>query len=215
MPAEISARQYELPRHRPLEDAMTDRGIGLVRLVAVVFTPIGIIMLALAGWFGNRQYSILKTWPSVEAEVARSEVTRGRDSEGNTTYGTEIEFRYRVNGREFRTPSSSSYRSSSYKTMKEKADEYSPGTRHSILYNPSDPADVRFDAGYNLGFFFLPAILGGMGLVFAGLGVVFLWVSRSEKPLRCPSCGQPVSAGQNFCPGCAAALPPEIQDARG
>lgn len=194
---------------------MTDRGIGLVRLVAVIFTPIGLILLALAGWTGNRQYTILKTWPSVEAEVTRSEVTRGHDSDGNTMYGTEIEFRYMVSGREFDTPSSSSYRSSSYKEMKGKADKYAPGTRHSILYNPSDPGDIRFDAGYNFGFFFLPVILGGIGLVFTAFGVGFLWASRSEKPLRCPSCGQPVSAGQNFCPGCAAALPPEIRDVQG
>jgi len=194
---------------------MTDRGIGVARLVGLVFTPIGIIMLALAGWTGNRQYTILKTWPSVEAEVTRSEVTRGRDSEGTTMYGTEIEFRYTVDGREFNTPSSSSYRSSSYREMKGKADRYAPGTRHSILYNPSDPADVHFDAGYNIGFFLLPVILGGMGLMFTGLGIGVLWASRSEKPLRCPSCGEPVTAGQNFCPACATALPPEMRDTHG
>jgi hypothetical protein len=193
---------------------VTDRGIGLARLVGGIFTPIGIIMLALAGWTGNRQYTILKTWPSVEAEVTRSEVTRGRDSEGTTMYGTEIEFRYVVNGREFRTPDSSSYRSSSYKEMKEKASKYAPGSHHPILYNPSDPAEIHFGAGYTIGFFFLPVILGAMGLVFTGLGVGVLWASRSEKPLRCPSCGQPVDRGQNFCPACATPLPPETRATR-
>jgi hypothetical protein len=194
---------------------MTDRGIGLARLVGGVFTPIGVIMLALAGWTGDRQYNILKTWPSVEAEVTRSEVTRGRDSDGTTMFGTEIDFRYTVDGRQFDTPGSSSYRSSSYNEMKSKADRYAPGTRHPILYNPSDPVDIRFDAGYNFSFFFLPVILGAMGLVFTGLGVGVLWASRAEKPLQCPSCGKAVRAGQNFCPGCACALPPEIRDARG
>jgi hypothetical protein len=194
---------------------MADRGIGLARLVGGIFTPIGIIMLALAGWAGNRQYTILKTWPSVDAEVTRSEVTRGTDSEGTAMYGTEIDFRYTVAGREFNTPGSSSYRSSSYREMKGKADKYAPGTRHSILYNPSDPAEIHFEAGYNLSFFFLPVILGAMGLVFAGLGAGVLWASRSERLLRCSSCGQPVAAGQSFCPNCAAALPPETRDIHG
>jgi hypothetical protein len=186
---------------------MTDRGIAITKAVALVFIPVGIVLLATAGYTGNRQYTILKSWPTVEAEVSKSEVVRGHDSEGNTTYGVDLEFRYTVNGRQFVTPSSSPYRTSSYEGMRSKAQAYAVGTRHPIRYNPDDPGEIRFDVGYNFGFFFVPFLLGVMGIVFTAFGVGFLYASRAEKPLLCPSCGQEITKGHNFCPNCAAQLP--------
>lgn len=84
---------------------------------------------------------------------------------------------------------------------------YAPGSRHPIRYNPADPSDMRFDVGYNFGFFFLPVLFGGMGIVFSALGVGLLFASRSVRELQCPVCGRPVEKGQNFCPNCAAPLP--------
>ena len=185
---------------------MAKEGNGLTKLFSTIFGSVGLVLLAIAGWTGNRQYTILKSWPTVEAEVTKSRVTSSRDSEGMAMYGTEIEFRYTINGKEYLTPGSSSYQSSSYREMKRKAEKYPPGSRHSIHYNPADPEDIRFDVGYNFGFFFVPVLLGGMGVVFTAFGVGFLVASRSARAWQCPSCGQPVSKGQNFCPNCAAAL---------
>lgn len=114
---------------------------------------------------------------------------------------------YTVDGKDYTTPSSSSYSSSSYTEMKRKVDTYAPGSRHPIRYNPADPNNMRFDVGYNFGFFFLPVLFGGMGIVFSALGVGLLFASRSVRELRCPACGRPVEKGQNFCPNCAAPLP--------
>lgn len=188
---------------------MASNGDKVLKLVGGIFTVVGVVLLSVGGWTGNRQYTILKTWPTVEAEVTKSYVTTGQDSEGTTMYGTQIEFRYTVNGREFITPASSSYRSSSYPEMKRKADRYEPGTRHPIRYNPSNPDDIRFDVSYSLGFFFLPLLLGGMGIIFAGLGVTFLYVSRRKPVFRCPACGAQMEKGQDFCPSCGASRPPE------
>jgi hypothetical protein len=186
---------------------MTDRGIIVTKVVAFLFTPVGILLLAIAGYVGNRQYNILKSWPTVEAQVTRTEVVQGRDDEGNALYGVNLEFMYTVNEKKYLTPGSSSYRSSSRKSMQEKSNTYAVGTRHPIRYDPNDPGEMRFDVGYNFGFFFVPFLLGVMGIVFTAFGVGFLYTSRSEKPLLCPSCGQEITRGQNFCANCAAQLP--------
>lgn len=65
--------------------------------------------------------------------------------------------------------------------MKRKVDAYASGTRHPIRYNPADPNDMRFDVGYNFSFFFLPGLLGLMGLIFGGLGVGVLFASRTRR----------------------------------
>jgi hypothetical protein len=184
---------------------MRDRGIAVPKAVAMVFVPVGVVLLAIAGYTANRQNTILKTWPTVEAEVSRSEVTQGVDNEGNTMYGLHLEFTYTVNGKEFSTSASAPYRSSSRKSMREKAATYAVGTRHPIRYDPSDPEEIRFDAGYNFGFFFVPLLLGGMGLVFLVIGLA-LFRSGAIAPALCPACGQPIDGDQDSCPHCTAPL---------
>lgn len=186
---------------------MIIRRAAAPRLVSGIFAIVGVVLLGIGGWLGNRQYTIITTWPAVDAEVTRSRVTSGRDSKGTAMYGAEIEFRYTVAGKERVTPSSVGYTTSSYLDMKHKVDRYAPGTRHPVRYNPTDPDDIRFNAGYNFGFFLLPIVLGGMGMVFASLGIAGLFTSRPGRVVKCPACGQPVEKGQNFCPHCAAALP--------
>lgn len=179
----------------------------VLKLVGAIFALVGSAMLGGSGWSANRQYTILETWPAVDAQVMDSRVASYRDSGGKRMYSAEIEFRYTVSGKEYKTPASSGYSSSSYTEMNSKVVKYAPGSRHSIRYDPANPNDIRFDVGYNFNFFFLPVLLGGMGLIFGGVGVGLLFASRSMRPLQCPSCGQPVEKGQNFCPNCAAPLP--------
>ena len=186
----------------------------ILRIVGGVFTVVGLSLLAGGLWSGNRQYTILKSWPTVDAEVTKSEVGHhvSHDSDTNRDtdmYQTRVEFRYTLNGKEYLTTSDAGYSTSSYPEMKRLADKFAPGTRHAIKYNPADPNDIRFNAEYSFGFFLLPVIFGGLGLVFSLVGIVLLVVaSRVSKPRQCPSCGGPVEAGQHFCPNCAAALSP-------
>lgn len=185
---------------------MLSGGNAVFKLVGGIFFAVGLGLLVGAWVSGNRQYTILKSWPSTDAEVVRSRVISYRDREGTTLHRAAIDFRYAVNGKEYTTAASSNYSSSSYPEMKRKVDRYAPGTRQPIKYNPADPGDLRFDVGYSFGFFFLPVLLGGMGIVFAGLGGTFLMVARKVRSLLCPSCGQTIQRTQNFCPNCAAPI---------
>ena len=187
-------------------------GKGVSIAVGSIFAVCGLILLAVGGEAGRRQYKILKSWPAVEAEVAKSRVThyivhridrRGREIGTTTMYQAKIEFQYTVGGKSFVSPSTSSSGTTDYGAMKRVADDYAPGTRHTIRYDPAYPNDIRFDAGYNVGFFLVPIVTGGIGIVLFGMGVGLLVLSRSEQSLRCPSCGQRLAGGQNFCPNCA------------
>lgn len=180
-----------------------DRSSGIV---GGVFFVMGLGLLAGGFFSGRNHYNILTKWPRVDATVTRSEITTGRDQD-TTMYGTQIEFLYTVQGREYQTPAASSYKTSSYSEMKRQADIFASGTHHTLLYNPTDPGDIRYDAGYNFSFFLAPIILGGMGIIFAGVGALVWILFRSiGGALLCPSCSRPIEAGQEFCPHCATPL---------
>jgi hypothetical protein len=124
-------------------------------------------------------------------------------------YKAAVEFRYVIDGREHVSPAETETSTSSYSSASKTVATYAPGTRHSILYNPANPQDMRFGFGHNVDTFFLPGILGLLGLVFTPLGAGLLFFSRSTPRRRCPSCGQPASREHKFCPHCSAPLPME------
>ena len=179
----------------------------VLRLVGGIFFPLGLCFLAVAWYTGSHQYSILKSWPAVDAQVAQSRMIIQRSSKNrSTTYSAEMNFQYRADGKEYSTPASLDYSTGNYAAIKRMVDDYAPRTHHPIRYNPSDPNDIRFDAGYTLGFFLLPIIFGGMGLIFSGVGMGLLYASFSKTKRRCPSCGHKVGEADGVCPKCAAPL---------
>lgn len=123
------------------------------RLAGGIILIVGLGLLAGGGYTGNQQYTILKSWPAVDAQVTKSQVTHERSSSGSgTTYSVGMEFRYRVGEKEYVTPSHMAYSTGNYAQMKGIADVYAPETFHSLRYNPSNPGDIRFNAGYNFHF---------------------------------------------------------------
>jgi hypothetical protein len=189
--------------------AKTSHGTG--RLVGGLFALAGVVLLGAGAWSGHRQYTILEAWPKVEAEVVASRVTHStsRDSKrasDTTFYRAEIDFRYVVAGREYVTPAATSYGSSSYPEMKRIVDAHPVGSRHTVWVNPRDANDIRYDAGWTFGFFLFPLIFGGMGIVFAALGLAFVFLARSAPAPLCPACGGETLPGQRFCPSCGARL---------
>jgi hypothetical protein len=146
-------------------------------IIFAAFLVAGLGLLGGAGYSGYRRYTILKSWPSVEALVLDSELYRHRNDFMRKS-GRTVLFGYTVNGEEYKSFVSSPYVSRSYKVQQEFAEKYAPGSRHSIRYNPENPNDIRFEVGYGIRFFFWPVLLGFMGVVFSGLGVVMMLVFR-------------------------------------
>ncbi len=144
-------------------------------IVSAVFLVTGLGLLGAAGYTGYRRYTILKTWPSVEAVVLESELYHHRNDFVKKS-GRTVLFGYTVNGREYKSLFSSSVVSRSYKAEQKYAEKYAPGSHHSIRYDPENPSNTRFEVGYNMRFLFVPVLLGFMGIVFSGLGLVFMLV---------------------------------------
>ncbi len=146
-------------------------GKRTLKIVGGVFVTVGLAMLAGASALAWHQVTIIRSWPETEGVVTRSEVREGSSSDSSTAmYSVRIEFRYRAAGREYISPAPSDYSTSSYPSMRRRADSYPVGSRHTIKYNPDDANDIRASAGYTPGFFFAPMILGFLGLLFSIIG---------------------------------------------
>jgi Protein of unknown function (DUF3592) len=151
------------------------------RLVGGIVTALGLLLLGAAWWAGNSRYTILKSWPTVEAAVTKSEVSRSSGLYGSskTVYHTKIEFMFEAGGKQFTASSSDDSESRGGAQMT--ANNYAPGTRHAIRYNPANPNDIRFNAGYSVEFFLTPILFAVFGLSLVWFGLKLLWRSRSSK----------------------------------
>jgi len=144
-------------------------------MISAVFLVLGLGLLGGAGYDVYRRYTILRSWPSVEAVVLDSELYRHRNDFVRRS-GRTVLFGYTVNGEEYKSLVSSLY-VRGYKAQRKFSDKYAPGSRHSIRYNPENPKDIRFEVDYR--FFFVPVVLGFIGVVFSGLGLIFMLVFRN------------------------------------
>ena len=185
------------------------------RLIGAFFTCVGLPSVVIGLWMGHVQDTVIKTWPTVDAEVIKTQinVTHERSTRTGfrtTRYETEIEFRYTVGGKEYTSRSTPGYRTGRYSIMKRIADTYAPGTHHPIRYNPEYPNIILFNVGYNFGFFMLPLTFGVGGLLFTVIGVITLKraPAASVGPGRpCQACGQALPPGHKFCSNCGRPVP--------
>jgi len=161
----------------------------ILKLCAVIPLLIGLGLLAGGCYMGNRQYTIVKKWPTTDAEVTLSAVAShqtefSNDAHSTTVYQAFIDFRYTVDGKEYTSPTGRGYSTSDYAEIKGKVDQFAPGTHHPIRYNPANPDDIRNDAGFTFEFFMAPLILLGSGLMAAFGGVALFgigWVVGRAK----------------------------------
>ncbi|MEZ0373492.1 MAG: DUF3592 domain-containing protein, partial [Candidatus Sericytochromatia bacterium] len=93
-----------------------------------------------------------------------------------TNYGAEISFAYQAGGQPYTVSVASAYQTSVYTWMQELVEAFPAGSVRPIRYNPANPQQVVYDAGYTWGFFLTPLIFGLLGLVFACIGFgPWLW----------------------------------------
>ena len=189
----------------------------LIKLFGVLPLLLGLGLLTGAWFTASHRYTIVKKWPTVDAEVTRSELTHhqetfGKNNTPTTVYQAQIEFRYTVGGKSYTSPTGLDYSSSNFVGMKLKVDTYAPGTHHPIRYNPANPNDIRYDAGFTFGFFLVPLILGisGLGFTLVGAAVFYGGMALGRAKVRCPSCGEMFRYTEPACPNCGAAYSPRV-----
>ncbi len=109
-------------------------------------------------------------WPTVPGEITRSAVSTKR-SNGKTTYGFDVEYRYKVEGQEltcsnvfFGGNSSSSDSTAAYRVTR----RYSKHTKVEVYYDPQQPANAVLEPGAH----WQSYLLYGIGLAFLVVGVL-------------------------------------------
>ena len=152
-----------------------------LRVVAVanlVFFTIG-LLFAIPPY--RAQYRILRDWPAVDAIVVRSQVVPLETSSGERLYDTAVQFAFDVNGRTYMGVVTSPHQSTSYERKAKLITRFPVGSHHQIRYNPSHPADIRAQTGYNVHFFVVPVFITGVACIFLILALVLFTIAHPWK----------------------------------
>jgi len=156
--------------------AMNQRS-GTLQVIAVANLIICVLMLIFSAPFFIHQIEVLRTWPTAEAQILRSDVVVDRISEHEQFYSARIGLLYTVNGKPV-TTELTSFQDHNYRKTRERADQFSVGSWRQIRYRPDDPSQARIGAGWNARFFALPLIVAGVGAGFGMIAGILLAVAR-------------------------------------
>jgi hypothetical protein len=138
-------------------------------------------------WSESR--GLLRRWPEVEARGLGGAIASYM-RKGHTYYRARYELAYRFGSRDFATPVSASTAAGSRDSAAREVERYAPGTMHTIRVNPDNPHEIRVDAR-GIGFWVLPGLFSGIGLLLAGTG---LWAWK--RSLRAPVPTKRLRAGE-------------------
>jgi hypothetical protein len=151
------------------------RWIGVLTLL-FFSVPLAVV----AGFLGWRQYRILKTWPSVDAQVVRANWTRHpaqSSREPVDSYGAEFLFRYSVGGRQYESVATSGYNSVNLREVQGWLNQVPVGSHRTVRYEPDNPqvislatdyGGLSFAAPYALARWVLITFCVGTGLIAFG-----------------------------------------------
>jgi len=133
-----------------------EEGPNPARIVGVVFSIIGFILLTLAFIFGYRDYQFATTAIPVTGKVSRIETRQ--PSNGTPMYSPVITYVIDGAPRDYASPVSSSGIS------------HQIGEEVELLVDPNDPSTVTINSFFDR--WFLVSLLGGLGLVFSVIGYI-------------------------------------------
>lgn len=139
-------------------------------IAGLIFFIVGGIVL----FFGYSWYKKAKAtekWPTTEGIVLTAEVN-SHQSDGSTMYKPLIEYKYSVNGKEFKSPkySYAEYSSSNSDHAYEVINKYPKGERVTVFYNPEKHYDAVLEPGTSF-IVYVPLILGA---IFSLVGFLVL-----------------------------------------
>jgi hypothetical protein len=129
-----------------------DRQRGLL-IVPAVFCLLGLGMLAPALWLGYGSWSFLQAAQSAQGTVIALEW-----SDDNQSSGARPVVRYEVRGEPYEITGS----------VWSSPPAYAVGDSVRVLYPAGQARAARIESWFD--FWFLPTLLGGMGLLFGGIG---------------------------------------------
>jgi hypothetical protein len=150
---------------------------GTLQAVAIASLIVCVVFLVFSLPFFWNQLQVLRTWPSVDAQVLRSDVVIDRISQHEQMYSARLGLLYTLDGKPI-TTEVTSFQDQNYNKTRARADEFPVGSHHMIRYNPRDPMQARIGAGWNLHFFALPLIVAGAGVIFGVSCLALLIISR-------------------------------------
>jgi hypothetical protein len=150
-------------------------------LVGKLITALGMLLMAGALWAIYGRYVIFTSWPTVDAQVTKSEVSGPiRMQRSDRLYYTRIEFQFLSDGKQF--TASVRDKSDNWSGAKMVANTYYPGTHHTIRYNPANPNDIRFDI---VNTFETPVAVGIFGIAMLVIGL--RWLLRCRRREQVPA----------------------------
>jgi hypothetical protein len=137
-----------------------DRSIAAPLVLPGLFSLLGLGLLVPALWFGYQSWAFIQAAQAAPGTVIALEWSN--DSDGSTARPV---VRYEVRGEPYEIVGSVSSRPPAYAV----------GEQVRVLYTPDQPRAARIESWLDL--WFLPALLGGIGLVFGlvGIGLWHLW----------------------------------------
>jgi hypothetical protein len=146
---------------------MEKTSASLPNLVGGIFSIVGLILIGLASWFGYRSYHFIERADTVPGIVKEFRTELRRDKDDNSTYTLYSPvFGYHYNGKDY--THQSPYGSSQ--------PGYQVGDQVQLLIDPGNPKEPQEDSFMDN--WFLPMLLGSLGLVFAGVGTVVMKAFR-------------------------------------
>lgn len=151
---------------------------GILQFLAIASLIFCVLFVIFSAPFWWRQAWILHSWPEIQAQVIRGDVTVEPGPDHAQIYSSKIQVLYTIAGRPM-TAELTSFQSNNYQETATRAAEYGVGSRHLLRYDPAEPSQVRVGAGWNRRFFAVPLLLTAMAAFFALIaGGLWLW-SRS------------------------------------
>jgi hypothetical protein len=145
--------------------------------IGFIFVVIGLILGAIAAFVSWKLVYEPQSWPEVDAFVVSSTVINPQGG----SYTPEFVFRYRADGVEHQTAVRSTTSSSSYSIAEGMTARFPAGSRAAIRVKPGEPEHIAYDARWSFENILIASIIGGLGALFAVIGlVVVLW--RPSKP---------------------------------
>jgi len=125
-------------------------------IFGLAFGSVGFILAALAVFFWLRTRSFLETAQKAQGTVIR--LVYSSDSDGGGGYSPVYTFRT-ISGQVIEVTDK----------MSSNPPQFKEGQIIDVLYDPEDPSRARINKWFNL--YFVPLLLGFLGLVFGGIGI--------------------------------------------